>query len=160
LIPIISFSIFILSVLFIEFVIFDFSIGVGKKIIPDNQILAISNDSIDNNTIIKSDNPVVIIPQGSSSANNEIYFVPSTLNISAGTTVNWTNGDLISYKSFELEQIHTVTSGSIDSGNMGAEFDSGFLHAGKSFQHMFNSTGTFDYFCFIHPFMTGRVVVS
>jgi len=141
-------------------VIFHFSIGVGKNLMPDNQILAISNNAMDNNTILKSSNPVVIIPQGSSSASKEIYFVPRTLNISAGTAVNWTNGDLISFESFELEQIHTVTSGSVDAGNIGSEFDSGFLHAGKSFQHTFNSTGTFDYFCFIHPFMKGRVVVS
>ena len=56
--------------------IFHFSIGVGKNLMPDNQILAISNDAMDNNTILKSGNPVVIIAQGSSSASKEIYFVP------------------------------------------------------------------------------------
>lgn len=151
------------SLLFIEFVIFDFSMGIlvyEENLITINWVLAISNDAIDNNTTTESANPRVIIPQGSSSASNDIYFVPHILNISAGTTVNWTNGDLISYKSFELEQIHTVTSGNVDTGNIGREFDSGFLHAGKSFHHTFNSTGTFDYFCFIHPFMTGRIVVN
>ncbi|HJU78312.1 MAG TPA: plastocyanin/azurin family copper-binding protein [Nitrososphaeraceae archaeon] len=133
---------------------------VEEIFITNNWVLAMSNDAIDNSTITKSANPRIIIPQGSSSATNEIYFVPNILNISAGTTVNWTNGDLISYESFELEQIHTVTSGNVDTGNIGREFDSGFLHAGKSFHHTFNSTGTFDYFCFIHPFMTGTIVVS
>lgn len=140
--------------------IFDFSMGilVGKNLMVNNKNMAISDDAIDNST--ESPNPRVIIPQGSSSANNEIYFVPKILNISTGTTVNWTNADLISYESFELEQIHTVTSGNVDIGNIGMEFDSGFLHAGKSFHHTFNSTGSFDYFCFIHPFMTGRIIVS
>ena len=68
------------------------------------------------------------------------------LNISAGTTVTWTNGELTSYKSFEVEQLHTVTSGSLESRNIGIDFDSGFLAAGKTFQHTFVSTGTFDYF--------------
>ena len=151
------------SLLFVDFVIFDFSMGIlvyEENLITINWALAISNDEIDNNTTTESANPRVIIPQGSSSASNDIYFVPNILNISAGTTVNWTNGDLISYESFELEQVHTVTSGNPDTGNIGREFDSGFLHAGKSFHHTFNSTGSFDYFCFIHPFMTGRIVVS
>ena len=120
--------------------------------------MASSND-IDNTTAEKSV-PRVIIVQGSSSAYNQNYFVPNILNISAGTTVEWTNGDLISYKTFELEQIHTVTSGSVVNGQIGTEFNSGFLSAGKSFKHTFNSKGTFDYFCFIHPFMTGKVFVN
>ena len=96
---------------------------------------------------------VSIVP-GSSSPSNGKFFVPSILNISAGTTVTWTNGDLTSYKSFEVEQLHTVTSGSLESGNIGIGFDSGFLAAGKTFQLLI------DYFCTIHPFMTGKVIVS
>ena len=102
---------------------------------------------------------VSIVP-GSSSPSNGKFFVPRILNISAGTTVTWTNGDLTSYKSFEVEQLHTVTSGSLESRNIGIYFDSSFLAAGKTFQLTFNSTGTFDYFCTIHPFMTGKVIVS
>jgi plastocyanin len=53
-----------------------------------------------------------------------------------------------------------VTSGTLESRAIGIEFDSGFPGAGNIFQHTFNSSGTFDYFCTIHPFMTGKVVVS
>ena len=110
-------------------------------------------------TSVSGSASVSIVP-GSSSPNNGKFFAPNLLNISTGTTVTWTNGDLTSYKSFEVEQLHTVTSGSLESRNIGIAFDSGFLAAGETFQHTFVSTGTFDYFCTIHPFMTGKVIVG
>jgi plastocyanin len=112
-----------------------------------------------NSTSVSGSASVSIVP-GASSPNNGKFFVPNLLDISAGTTVTWTNGDLTSYNSFEVGQLHTVTSGSLESGNIGIDFGSGFLPAGKTFQHTFDSTGTFDYFCTIHPFMTGKVIVS
>ena len=68
----------------------------------DNQILAIANDTVVNGTsTISTSNHAIAIVQGASSASNENFFVPNTLNISKGTTVKWTNGDLISYKSLK-----------------------------------------------------------
>lgn len=107
-----------------------------------------------------STNASISIVPGSSSPDNGKFFVPSSLNVSMGTTVSWTNRDLTSYKSIEVEQLHTVTSGSLEDGNIGKEFDSGFLNAGKSFSHTFDSTGTFNYFCTIHPFMNGKITVN
>lgn len=118
-------------------------------------VALLANDA----TQVSSNASVTILP-GSSSPSNSKFFIPNLLNVSAGTTVTWTNNDLISYKPFEVEQIHTVTSGSIDSGAIGMEFKSRFLTAGETFQHTFDTKGTFDYFCAIHPFMTGRVIVS
>ncbi len=128
----------------------------GSTAFSDNErLLMPGKDS----TSVHGGASVSIVP-GSSSPSNGKFFVPSILNISMGTTVTWTNGDLTLYKSFEVEQLHTVSSGSLESGNIGIDFDSGFLAAGKTFQHTFVSTGTFDYFCTIHPFMTGKVVVG
>lgn len=117
-----------------------------------------SNDS--NKTFQGSGNASVSIVPGSSSPENGRFFVPNLLNVSTGTTVIWTNHDLRSYKSFEVEQLHTVTSGTLEAKKIGTEFNSGFLGAGKTFLHTFNSTGQFSYFCTIHPFMTGKVIVS
>lgn len=124
--------------------------------ISGNGMLAL----LGNNTIPVSDNASVIIVPGSSSPSNSQFFIPNILNISAGATVTWTNDDLISYKPFQVEQLHTVTSGSIESGSIGVESKSKFLAAGETFQHTFDTRGTFDYFCTIHPFMTGRIIVS
>jgi plastocyanin len=93
----------------------------------------------------------VTISPGSSVPSNGKFFVPDTLTVSTGTTVTWTNGD---------STLHTVTSGSAESGNSGTEFDSSYLAAGKTFQHQFGTAGTFDYYCTLHPWMKGKVVVS
>ena len=93
----------------------------------------------------------VTISPGSSSPSNGKNFVPDTLPVKAGTTVTWTNGDTT---------LHTVTSGTPEGGNSGTEFDSSYIAAGKSFQHAFNTAGTFDYYCTLHPFMKGKIVVS
>ena len=95
-------------------------------------------------------NSVTISP-GSSVPSNGKSFVPDILTVPKGTTVTWTNGD---------STLHTVTSGSPEAGNSGSEFDSSYLAAGKTFQHPFNTAGTFDYYCTLHPFMKGKVVVS
>jgi plastocyanin len=138
-----------------DFSAYSLKTDFGSRAISDNDRLLMSgNDS----TSVSISASVSIVP-GSSSPSNGKFFVPSILNISAGTTVTLTNGDLTSYKSFEVKQLHTVT-GSIESGIIGIGFDSGFLAAGKAFQLTFNSTGIFDYFCTIHLFMTAKVIVS
>ena len=39
-------------------------------------------------------------------------------------------------------------------------FDSGTLGGGDVFSQTFGDSGTFDYFCAIHPSMTGTVTVT
>jgi plastocyanin len=39
-------------------------------------------------------------------------------------------------------------------------FDSGTLAEGDSFEFVFDGPGTFEYFCNIHPSMTGSVTVT
>ncbi len=119
-----------------------------------------TGNRVRNETTTYPNNATVSILPGSSSPNNGKFFVANILNVSAGTTVTWTNGDLTPYKSFEVEQLPSVTSGTLESRAIGTEFDSSFLGVGKIFQHTFNSSGTFDYSCTIHPFMTGKVVVN
>jgi plastocyanin len=105
------------------------------------------------NTTSASGGNSVTISTGSSVPSNGKFFVPDILTVSKGTTVTWTNGD---------STLHTVTSGSPESGNSGTgtEFDSSYLAAGKTFQHQFSIPGTFDYYCTLHPYMKGKVVVT
>ena len=76
-------------------------------------------------------------------------FIPSTVTIDVGGTVTWENNDTAA---------HTSTAGSPQDGPSGA-FDSSLIMAGSSFSHTFDSAGTFDYFCMVHPWMTGVVAV-
>jgi plastocyanin len=79
-------------------------------------------------------------------------FDPNPVTVSKGTTVTWTNDDT---------QLHTITSGSMNAPDKGKLFDSGYKFApGTKFSHMFDTTGSFDYFCQLHPSMVGKVVVN
>jgi len=71
-------------------------------------------------------------------------FGPGTVTVSVGTTVTWTNRDDIP---------HTVVS-------TDRVFKSKVLDTDENFSFTFNKTGTFTYFCSVHPKMTGKVVVQ
>ncbi|HJU12876.1 MAG TPA: plastocyanin/azurin family copper-binding protein [Candidatus Nitrosotalea sp.] len=78
-------------------------------------------------------------------------FDPSKLDVSPGTTVTWTNTDQVS---------HTVTSGNPSDNQTGTVFDSSLIAPNKKFTFTFNTPGTFHYFCQVHPWMTGEVIVG
>jgi len=77
-------------------------------------------------------------------------FIPSPVTIDMGGTVTWENNDTAA---------HTATGGSATEGPSGV-FDSSLIMAGSSFSHTFEDAGTFDYFCMVHPWMAGAVMVS
>ena len=77
-------------------------------------------------------------------------YIPASVSINSGDTVSWSNDDTAA---------HTVTSGSATDGPSGV-FDSSLLIAGGTFEHTFDSSGTEDYYCMVHPWMTGSVKVS
>jgi len=77
-------------------------------------------------------------------------FIPSTVVITVGGTVTWENTDTAA---------HTSSSGTPAGGPDGV-FDSSLIMAGSSFSHTFDEAGTFDYFCMVHPWMAGTVIVE
>jgi len=77
-------------------------------------------------------------------------FIPSMVTIDIGGEVIWENNDTAA---------HTITSGTAVEGPSGV-FDSSLVMAGSSFSHTFEDAGTFDYFCMVHPWMVGTVMVS
>jgi amicyanin len=70
-------------------------------------------------------------------------FDPASLEVPVGTTVTWTNTESIP---------HTVTSSD-------GALSSDTLQMNDTFRHTFDTPGSFDYFCAIHPNMRARVVV-
>jgi plastocyanin len=75
----------------------------------------------------------------------DIKFDPANVTIDAGQTVTWTNDDSVG---------HDVTGDDFKSGEPGA------MQNGDTFEHTFDTAGTFDYVCTVHPGMEGSVTVK
>lgn len=97
------------------------------------------------------------IPTGASDSSAPFFWqsekgggTTGVIEILVGDTVVWKNADTVA---------HTVTSGTPETGpdNM---FNSGLFDPGKSYPLQFNEVGTFPYFCSVHPWAVGEVVVT
>lgn len=80
---------------------------------------------------------------------NEVFiqgmaFTPSSITVTAGTTITWTNKDAVA---------HTVTSKT-------NAFDSGNLGTNATFSFTFATAGTYSYYCKVHPSMVATVTVN
>ena len=71
-------------------------------------------------------------------------FGPTTLTVPVGATVTWTNRDDVPH--------NVVSTG-------GKDIKSPVLDTDQKFTHTFAQTGTYAYYCSIHPMMTGKVIV-
>jgi amicyanin len=71
-------------------------------------------------------------------------FNPPSLTVTAGTTVTWKNQDDIP---------HTVASTT-------KAFKSKVLDTDDGYSFTFTTPGVYEYFCSIHPHMTGKIVVE
>jgi plastocyanin len=73
-------------------------------------------------------------------------FRPQVLTVAAGTRVTWINQDDVP---------HTATSTARP-----RVFASGTLDTDGRFDHVFTKPGTYEYFCAVHPHMTGKIIVK
>ncbi len=71
-------------------------------------------------------------------------FGPAQLKVAVGTTVTWTNRDDIPHTAVSTDKI----------------FKSKVMDTDEKFSFTFSKPGTYEYFCSIHPKMTGKVVVQ
>ncbi len=116
--------------------------------------LAFSNYSFEENVeetdlTIKGD---VIMPTKVSRPGceeNDRCYIPSLIVIEKGKQVTWVNED---------SAFHSITSGYY--GAPTDLFDSGHLDPFESYTLTFDETGTYDYFCTLHPWMKGQVIVE
>ena len=117
-------------------------------------VLSISSNSDKKNTetsdlVVKGD---VIMPTKVSRPGCEVQdicYIPSSIVIEKGKQVTWVNQD---------SAFHSVTSGFYDEPT--ELFDSGHLDPFESFSLTFDESGTYDYFCTLHPWMQGQVIVE
>lgn len=77
---------------------------------------------------------------------DEATYAPAAITVQQRTTVVWKNTDA---------SAHTVTSRSPS-----AAFDSGVMIPGAEFEFTFEDSRAFEYYCKIHPMMTGSVLVQ
>jgi amicyanin len=75
---------------------------------------------------------------------DQFTFAPQHVTVKAGTTVTWINDDDVP---------HTVASSA-------KLFKSKTLDTKDKFSFTFTTPGTYEYFCSLHPHMTGAVVVE
>jgi plastocyanin len=72
-------------------------------------------------------------------------FSPQQLTVKAGTTVTWTNKD-------------DIPHGIAATGNTFKR--SAAMDTDDNYSFTFTTPGTYQYFCYIHPHMTGTIVVE
>jgi plastocyanin len=71
-------------------------------------------------------------------------FAPAVLTVKAGTKVTWINRDDVPHTATENDK----------------RFNSGTMDTGGEFSFVFDSPGTYSYFCALHPRMTGQIIVK
>lgn len=71
-------------------------------------------------------------------------FQPSTLTVKKGTKVTWINRDDVPHTADDTEK----------------RFKSGTLDTDDKYSFTFNDAGTYNYFCALHPRMTGQIIVK
>jgi plastocyanin len=75
---------------------------------------------------------------------DQFIFAPQRVSVKAGTTVTWVNDDDIPHV--------VVASNKL--------FKSKTLDTNDKFSFTFTTPGTYEYFCSLHPHMTGTIVVE
>ena len=93
----------------------------------------------------------VVMPLGSSAATSGAGYQPPEVTVSPGATVVWDNQD---------NALHTATSGV--SPDADGKFDTGLVGANQPSNPVTMPTqpGEYPYFCTLHPFLLGTVVVQ
>jgi plastocyanin len=71
-------------------------------------------------------------------------FSPATITVPVGSTITWTNRDDVPHKIVATNH----------------EFKSPVLDTDQQYSQPFAKAGRFDYFCSLHPKMTGTVIVK
>jgi predicted secreted protein with PEFG-CTERM motif len=109
------------------------------------------------NTVFAQETYEINIPTGAASPDAPYFWqsekdgkTDGTISVGILDIVIWENADTAA---------HTVTSGAPETGSDGL-FDSNLFAPGKTFQYQFTEVGNYEYFCLVHPWMTGMVTVT
>ena len=113
------------------------------------------------NSVFAQSTYTINIPTGAADPNAPYFWqsekdgdTSGEIHVLPGDTIKWSNADT---------EFHTVTSGiSPDLGGEGPDgiFDSEFFSVGASWSYRFTDEGAYPYYCTLHEWMTGIVVVK
>ena len=115
-------------------------------------------------SVVYADEYIIDIPLGAYNPElntpAEVWYDPPQIYATVGDTITWYNDD---------KEGHTVTSGegsgrfgwmSDNFGTPNGIFDSGRFMPGESWSYKFEESGTFSYYCTIHPWMEGILIIE
>jgi len=104
-------------------------------------------------------------PHGIDTADNDLVqpgcldtevgcYTPNTLTVDVGHIITMTNAD--------ESGVHTFTSGTVDgfAASPDGSFDSGILSAGDSWDYSADTVGEYPYYCTLHVWMQGTLIVQ
>lgn len=74
---------------------------------------------------------------------NDFSYKPAVTTITAGQSIRFINRD---------QEAHTITSTS-------GSFDSAGMDTGATWTHTFAKPGRYTYYCELHPYMKGTIIV-
>jgi Icc protein len=112
-------------------------LGIARMSFHDvNHPIAITDVALEEPAVTSSGAREVVV--------DNFSFSPTTASVTAGTTVTWTNRDDVP---------HNIVSTT-------RRFKSPVLDTDERFSHAFDVPGSYEYFCSIHPRMTGRIEVA
>ena len=121
-------------------------IPLGIVFLSQNTVV---QDVDDQKTILKGDVIMSTKVSRPGCEKTDSCYTPSKIVIKQGDSVTWVNEDVA---------FHSVTSGYYDEPSK--IFDSDYLDPEESFTFIFENIGTYDYFCTLHPWMKGQVIVE
>ena len=121
---------------------------LGMVLIIATGVVFIAHDGPDNSAVAQPQ-PGAPAAGGDTVLISDFLYEAERLTVAVGTKVTFTNED---------SAPHTATSG--QSPTADGVFDTGTLKKGQSKPVKLTKTGTFAYYCAIHPFMKATVIVK
>ncbi len=115
------------------------------KFLIENDVIVLEEDEV----VSENLNSSVLIPNGNFDIANTGFYIPLNLEVTIGTTVEWINDDSVP---------HTIQSQD-EFGAIIGLFNSAPLQTGETFEHTFDESGVFSYYCSLHPWRVGIVTV-
>ena len=128
-------------------------------VIPDNKIAQIEDD-LNQLSVNPAQTEIVIKTADTSGRNMDCQtsldcYTPSIATVSVGDAITMINSD-------STGDMHSFTAGTVDgfTPSPSGTFDTGIMSADDSFEWIPENTGDVPYYCMLHTWMQGTIIVE